>query len=52
MKLRLPAEKLEKLKKLVAEWRLRKGCKKRDLQSLAGHLSHACKVVRSSRRFF
>ncbi len=24
---------------------------KRELQSLAGHLSHACKVVRPGRRF-
>ena len=51
MELRLPLRKLEKLKELVALWRVRKGCRKRDLQSLAGHLSHACKVVRPGRRF-
>ena len=51
MELWLPLRKLEKLKELVALWRVRKGCRKRDLQSLAGHLSHACKVVRPGRRF-
>ena len=51
MELRLPLRKLEKLKWLVALWRVRKGCRKRDLQSLAGHLSHACNVVRPGRRF-
>ena len=51
IKLRLPLRKLEKLKELVALWGVRKGCRKRDLQSLIGHLSHACKVVRPGRRF-
>ena len=51
MQLRLPLEKLEKLRVLVASWRKRKGCRKRELQSLAGHLNHACKVVRPGRRF-
>ena len=51
LQLRLPQEKLRKLKKLVASWRKRTGCKKRELESLAGHLSHACKVVRPGRRF-
>ena len=51
LQLRLPQEKLTKLKKLVAKWRKRDGCKKRELESLAGHLSHACKVVRPGRRF-
>ena len=49
--LRLPLRKLEKLKELVALWRVRKGCRKRDLQSLASCLSHVCKVVRPCRRF-
>jgi dTDP-4-amino-4,6-dideoxygalactose transaminase len=42
LQLKLPWEKLEKLKELVAKWRQRKVCTKRELQSLAGHLSHAC----------
>ena len=32
-------------------WRKRKSCSKRELQSLAGHLNHVCKVVRPGRRF-
>ena len=51
MILRLPEEKLQKLKLLVAGWRKRKSCLKRELQSLAGHLNHACKAVRPGRRF-
>ena len=37
--------KLECLKALLATWRGRKACKKRDLLSLIGLLSHACKAV-------
>ena len=36
--LRLPQEKLKKLCEMVAKWRSRKLCSKRDLQVLAGHL--------------
>ena len=36
---------------LVSKWRKRKSCTKRELQSLAGHLANACKVVRPGRRF-
>ena len=43
--------KLTKLCELVGKWRRRKCCTKRELQSLAGHLNHACKVVRPGRRF-
>ena len=42
---------MEKLRELVAKWRRRKACTKRELQSLAGHLNHACKVIRPGRRF-
>ena len=51
LELSLPREKLEKLRELVAKWRRRKACTKRELQSLAGHLNHACKVIRPGRRF-
>ena len=50
MKLRLPEDKLERVKTLVAEWRGQRSCRKRELESLIGHLSHACKVVRPGRR--
>ena len=51
MTLRLPEKKLRKLQTLIAEWLGRKSCRKRDLQSLAGKLQHACKVVRPGRTF-
>ena len=34
-----------------ARWRTRKSCTKRELQSLAGHLNYACKVIRPACRF-
>ncbi len=51
MTLRLPTKKLEKLKALIALWLGKKSCCKRDLQSLAGKLQHACKVVHPGRAF-
>ena len=51
LKLPLPEDKLERVKTLVAEWRGRRSCRKRELESLIGHLSHVCKVVRPGRRF-
>lgn len=45
MELRLPQKKLLKLRDLVEKWRRRKACSKRELQSLAGYLNHACKVI-------
>ena len=49
--LRLPAEKLGRLKVLLQEWGDRKACRRRDLESLIGILNHAAKVVRSGRTF-
>lgn len=51
LEMRLPADKLAKLKDTVAAWRGRKACKKRDLLSLIGTLSHACKVIKPGRSF-
>ena len=51
LELRLPQAKLLRLRELVGRWRCRKTCTKRDLQSLAGHLNHACKVITPGRRF-
>ena len=48
---RLPQPKLEQLKSLIASWRGKKVGSKRDLLSLIGVLSHACKVVRAGRTF-
>ena len=49
--LRLPGEKLSALKQLLAGWRDRRWCRKSELQSLAGKLQYACKVVRPGRSF-
>ena len=49
--LRLPAEKLSRLRGLITGWKGRKCCLKRELLSLIGQLQHACKVVRAGRTF-
>ena len=49
--LRLPPGKLCELKALVATWLGRKSCTRKDLQSLAGKLQHACKVIKPGRVF-
>ena len=51
LEIRLPQEKLSQLKAVLASWRGRKVCRKRDLLSLIGLLSHACKAVRAGRSF-
>ena len=49
MEVRLPKEKLQKLKSLILSWRGRKAGKKRDLLSLIGLLTHAGRAVRPGR---
>lgn len=49
--LRLPVEKLLRLRQLLQAWGDRKSCSRKDLESLVGHLNHACKVVRPGRSF-
>ena len=49
--LRLPLEKLQRLRDLLEEWRDQKGCTRRELESLIGQLNHACKVVRAGQSF-
>lgn len=49
--LRLPADKLQRLRELLASWGGRRGCTRKDLESLIGMLNHACKVIRSGRSF-
>ena len=51
MTLRRPESKVRELQTLVAQWLEKRSCTKRDLQSLAGKLQHACKVVRPGRTF-
>ena len=47
MELRLLADKLARLRQLVTHWHGKKECRKRDLLSLIGVLSHACKVIKA-----
>ena len=51
MVVRLPPGKLSHLKSELASWRTKKICRKRELLSLIGSLSHACKAVRAGRTF-
>ena len=48
---RLPSPKLEQTQRLVQEWLHKRACKKRDLESLLGHLQHAATVIRPGRTF-
>ena len=49
--IRLPEEKLRELMDTLQVWKDKKKCKKRELQSLIGSLSFACKVVKCGRMF-
>jgi hypothetical protein len=49
--LRLPADKLARLQDIIRQWQGKRASTKRDLLSLIGHLSHACRVVKSGRTF-
>ena len=51
MEMRLPTEKLERLKQLIDQWDSRKHCLKRELESLIGQLHHASTVVKPGRSF-
>ena len=48
---RLPKEKFDRIMGLLDEWSCKKHCKRKDLESLIGHLQHACKVVPQGRTF-
>ncbi len=49
--LRLPVEKLARLRSLVALWQRKRSCTRKELESLVGHLSHAATVIRPGRIF-
>ena len=51
LEMRLPQDKLHNLLEALASWRGRKACRKRELLSLIGSLSHACKAVRPGKAF-
>ena len=46
---RLLQDKLKRLRALLGSWRGRKACRKRDLLSLIGLLTRACRAVRPGR---
>ena len=51
LEMRLPKDKLDRLRETFKQWSGCKGCSKQELLSLIGQLSHACKVVRPGRIF-
>lgn len=51
MELRLPAEKLHRLKHLIQAWHSKKTCTKWQLLSLISHLQHASTVIKPGRTF-
>ena len=51
LRLQLPERKLQELQELIQSWVGRQSCRKKELQSLAGKLQHACKVVVPGRTF-
>ena len=51
LEIRLPVDKLQRLQQQTREWRGKKEGLKRDLLSLIGTLTHACKAVRQGRSF-
>ena len=51
LQLRLPEEKLVRIRELVCTWLPRKSCTRREMESLLGHLSHAASVIRPGRLY-
>ena len=51
MEIRLPEEKLKRLKTLIQTCWLRRSCTKRELLSLVGNLQHASAVDKPGRTF-
>lgn len=51
MSVQLSDEKLRRLQLKLAEWQAKRTCKKRELLSLIGSLSFACKVIKPGRIF-
>ena len=51
LELRLPDDKLRRIRSLLTEWGSRRRCTKQELQSLAGQLQHAASIVRPGRSF-
>ena len=48
---RLPQEKVSRILQLLHRWARKSTCTRRELESLIGHLHHACRVVLPGRTF-
>ena len=48
---RLPSDKRDRIIALLEEWSTKRFCRRRELESLIGHLHHACKVAPQGRTF-
>jgi len=48
---RLPRDKLDRITAMLEVWSQKCWCRRKDLESLIGHLQHACKVVPQGRSF-
>ena len=51
LEVRLPQEKIQRLREEIEEWQQRRACTKRELLSLIGQLQHACCAVKAGRPF-
>ena len=51
LELRLPEEKLQLVYAMTQAWFRRSACRRRELESFLGHLSHAATVIRQGRPF-
>ena len=49
--IRVPNEKMEEIKREVAGWIGKRSCRKRELESLVGHLCYASRVVKPGKTF-
>ena len=49
--LRLPADKLARMRVVSQQWSSRRACERRELESLIGTLQHACRVIKPGRSF-
>ena len=51
LQVRLPKDAFDRITALLEAWLHKRFCKRKDLESLIGHLQHACKVVPQGRSF-
>ena len=49
--LSLPVEKVQRLREILRQWRRKRACTRKELESLLGHLCHAATVIHPGRIF-